>query len=258
MPSPFPGMDPYLEAQPFWADLHGTLLSVIKADLKQRLPLGYSVWSDVYIWLHEPDAETRRVKPDTLVSAQTSRPSVAAVATLSAPVYTILPAIRREGNKYLKIKETRSDRVVTVLELLSPANKTGGDDRDAYLAKRNEYLALRTNLVEIDLHRTGLRAPLGEPAPLNADYYAIVCRGIDFPKTSIWPISVRDPLPDVPIPLKPEDGIVILPLQTCFVAAYDQGPYQNEVDYLQPPRIPLTGADALWAKELLAKRQADT
>jgi hypothetical protein len=72
-------MDPYLEAQPDWGDLHATMISVMKAELNRRVPKGYSVWSDVYIWLHEPDAETRRGKPTA----------------------TILPAVRREGNKYL-------------------------------------------------------------------------------------------------------------------------------------------------------------
>src|SRR5687768_1818589 len=125
MPSPFPGMDPYLEGPPFWSDLHGSLLSSIKAELNRLLPENYSVWSDIYVWLHEPDFETRRGKADTL----------------AAPATSILPAVRREGNKYLKIKEVQSDRVITVLEFLSPANKTPGVDHDAFLAKRNEYLA---------------------------------------------------------------------------------------------------------------------
>src|SRR5207248_9608925 len=126
------------------------------------------------------------------------------VATLTAPTTTLLPAVRREGNKYLKIKEARSDRLITVIEFLSPANKTPGADRDAFLAKRNEYLATKTNIVEIDLHRTGRRMPMGEPAPPTADYYVFVCRAADFPKTGIWPFSVRHPLPEIPIPLKPE------------------------------------------------------
>jgi hypothetical protein len=253
MPSPFPGMDPYLESPPFWGDLHGSMLSAIKGQLKDRLPRGYSVWSDVYVWLHEPDAETRRGKPDDFVTSEHHSGSGLGVGTLPAPRTSLLPAIRREGNKYLKIKEVRSDRVITVIEFLSPANKKPGPDRDGYLAKRNEYLATGTNIVEIDLHRTGRRMPMGKPKPPPADYYVLVCQAVDFPKTGIWPFSVRDPLPDIPVPLKPRAGFVTLPLKTCFDAAYEQGPYDSEVDYARPPRIRLHGADAAWAEQTVLK-----
>jgi Protein of unknown function (DUF4058) len=251
MPSPFPGMDPYLEAQPFWGDLHATLVSVIKGALQKRVPANYAVWSDIYVWLHEPDAETRRGKPDDFVTASPGTAQAGSLVTLPARMTAILPAIRREGNKYLKIKEVGSDRVITVLELLSPANKTPGDEYDAFLAKRNEYLATKTNVVEIDLHRTGKRMPLGEPTPPPADYYAFVSRAADFPQTALWPISVREPLPDIAVPLKPEDGIVMLPLQGCFATAYDEGPYSRVIDYTRPPKIPLQGGDAAWAEALL-------
>lgn len=254
MPSPFPGMDPYLEAQPFWTVLHSTLITGMMSELKGNLPPGYSVWSDVYIWLHEPSAEKRLGRPDVLVAEKQKGRSNGATVTLPAPRSSMLPAVRREGSKYLKIKEIRSDRVVTVIELISPDVKRPGEDRDAYLAKRNEYLATGTNLVEIDLHRTGDRLPMGKPKPPAADYYVLVCRAVDFPRTALWPLSVREPLPDVPIPLKPEDGVVMLPLQSCFTWAYDQGPYDREVDYTQPPRVPLTGRDATWARNLVAKK----
>jgi hypothetical protein len=257
MPSPFPGMDPYLEAQPFWSPLHANLITLMQGELQKRVPRKYSVWSDRYIWLHEPDARTRtkRFEPDVFLSEEPgSREAKTGVAIYSAPATSLLPAIRRKGNRYLKIMEARSDRVVTVVELLSPANKRNGDDREAYLAKRNEYLATGTNLVEIDLHRTGRRMPLGKPRPPEADYYGLICRAVDFPKTAIWPFSVRDPLPEIPIPLKPEDGYVILPLQCCFDVAYDIGPYAKEVDYAKAPKVPLKKAEVSWAKKLLERK----
>jgi len=244
-------MDPYLEAQPFWNNLHTSMIVMMQSELKRRLPPNYTVWSDIYIWLHEPDAETRRGKPDDFVTSQAGAAHGSSLLTLPAPSTTMLPAIRREGNKYLKIKELRSERVITVLELLSPANKTSGEDYDAFLAKRKEYLATRTNVVEIDLHRTGKRMPLGKPAPPPADYYAFVSRASDFPQTAIWPFSVRDPLPEVAVPLKPEDGFIMFPLKAAFDAAYDLGPYDTAVDYTRPPRIPLKGKDALWVRTLL-------
>ena len=151
MKSPFPGMDPYLEANPFWAPLHSTLITGMQGELKRRVPPHYSVWPGQHIWIHEPDAETRlrTSEPDVAVSKHELGVSHGGggLAVLAAPATTLLPAVPRKGNRYLRIKEVRSERVVTVIELLSPANKTPGEDYEAYLSKRNEYFATGTNLV---------------------------------------------------------------------------------------------------------------
>src|SRR5215831_9828701 len=106
MASPFPGMDPYLEVDPFWSNFRSSLLTCIQGELKKRLPLHYSVWIDIRVGLD------------------------------------------REARKFLTIKEARSERVITVLEFLSPANKTPGEDHDAFLKNRNEQLAAGRNIVE--------------------------------------------------------------------------------------------------------------
>lgn len=254
MPSPFPGMDPYLESQPFWSPLHSGLITAMQRELKARVPRKYSVWTDLNIWLQEPGSEDEGdpFEPDVYLTEKSAESSGgAALAVINAPATTLLPAVRRKGSRFLRIMEARSDRVVTVVELLSPSNKKSGDDRKAYLAKRNEYLATGTNFVEIDLHRTGRRMPLGEPTPPEADYFVLVCRAAEFPRTALWPISVRDRLPEIAIPLMPEDGCALLPLQLCLDWAYDIGPYDNEIDYTQPPRIPLKGDDVAWAEQIV-------
>ncbi len=229
------------------------LISVMKIEIKKRLPANYSVWTDTYIWLHEPDAETRRGKPDVLVGGRCRAQAKRAAGVLTAPASTMLPAIKRESAKYLKIRDVQADRVVTVVELISPSSKEPGDDRDMFLVKRYDYLKNRTNVVEIDLHRGGLRLPLGKPQPPKGDYYVFVSRAIDYPKIAIWPLSVRERLPELSIPLNPEDGVIALPLQPCLDVAYDQGPYGNEVDYSKPPKTPLSIADSSWASKLLTK-----
>src|ERR1700730_12154409 len=105
MPSPFPGMDPYLEGQPFFSVLHGSMIQAMMSELKKRVPKRYTVWSDIYIWLHEPDAEVRKGKPDVLLAGKPANRAGVAVASIDAPAHSILPAVRREGNRYLMIKE---------------------------------------------------------------------------------------------------------------------------------------------------------
>ncbi|MCI0683713.1 MAG: DUF4058 family protein [Gemmataceae bacterium] len=244
-----------MEAGPFWPPLHSTFITGMQGELKARVPPQYSVWPGQHVWIHEPDAQTRlkSFQPDVTLSKKANGAvSACGLALLAAPAKTLLPAVARKGNRYLHIKEVRSERVVTAIELLSPANKKPGADYESYLSKRNEYFATGTNLVEIDLLRDGKRMPMGRPRPPKTDYYVLICRAIDFPGAAIWPWSVRERLPDLPIPLNPEDGFVNLPLQTCFDWAYDLGPYDKEVDYRRPPKIRLKEADAAWAKKLLA------
>jgi hypothetical protein len=257
MPSPFPGMDPYLEEPSLWPDLHLGMIAAMRAALNAQVPEGYAVYADRYVWLHEPDGDTRvRLgKPDVYLSERTEAvPGSRAEATLVVPTVVMLPVVRRQGNRYLRIIDRHSRRVVTVVELLSPTNKDPGEDRDAYLAKRNEYLATGTNLVEIDLLRAGGRLPLGEPPPPPADYYVLVCRAAELPRAGVWPFSVRDPLPTIPVPLNPEDAPVLLSLQPCLDRAYDEAAYSRELDYAVPPDPPLREPDATWARELLAHR----
>lgn len=255
MPSPFPGMDPYLESPETWSDFHGTFLLAIRAALNQSLPEHYVARWDRYVWIEEPEAgESRPLgRPDVFVTDRLGRDEGLPVgATLAAPVTVTLPAVDPKGKPYLKIVDTRGHRVVTILELLSPANKAAGRDRDGYLAKRQEYFRGGTNLVEIDLLRNGTRPP-AEPPLAPADYYVLVSRATDYPVAKVWPFSVRDPLPPVPVPLNPPDPPVMLALRPCLDRAYDEARFGDEIDYDQPPTPPLREPDATWARELLGR-----
>jgi hypothetical protein len=261
MPSPFPGMDPYVEEPSLWPDFHGTMIIAIRAALNAVLPEGYVAHVDQYVWLHEPDLPTRQRlgRPDSFVTdegpARTGQVSAeVALAALSAPAVSTLPVVRRPGPRYIRIRDAQGRRVVTVIELLSPANKDSGADRETYLAKRNEYLATGTNLVEIDLLRAGERLPLGEPAPTPADYYVFVSVATAFPHIGVWPFTVRDALPVVRVPLANGDAPVSVPLKPCFERAYAEARYERTLNYDGPPSPALREPDAAWARELLAAR----
>jgi hypothetical protein len=263
MPSPFPGMDPYLENPSRWPEFHGALLFCFRAALNAVLPPRYVASVDLHVWLHEPDAETRtRIgKPDVYLTDQpgtTGPASGGATATLPAPAVVLLPVVRRVGPRYLRILDSLDRRVVTVVELLSPSNKDLGADRDQYLAKRNEYLATGLNLVEIDLLRAGHRPSLGEPMPPPGAYLVFVSRAADFPQVGIWTFTIRDALPEIPVPLDPEDGVASLALKPCLDKVYDEARYATILNYTQDSVPPLVEPDATWARDLLAARAAPT
>jgi len=254
MKSPFPGMDPFLEEPNLWPDVHLSLVIAIRAQLNSKLPANYAAWADKYVWIHEPDATVRtRVRPDTFIVKHENGTAPQATVVVAAPATIVLPAAQHEGNKYLKIVDAKSRRLVTVIELLSPANKKAGPDREDYLTKRIDYLTAGVNFVEVDLLRAGERLPLGESLPIGFDYYAMVCRANQMPTAGFWPFTVRDPIPQIPIPLAVGDPDVLLDLRPCLDVAYEQGKYEIEIDYTAPPDPPLSGSDSVWSRGVLEK-----
>jgi hypothetical protein len=255
MPSPFPGMNPYLEHPEDWPDFHGAFLFALRAAINAVLPDRYVALVDRHVWLHDPDSEERLLLgiPDvTTVNEGGANEGTTAAVLEVAPITVTLPAVPHKGNLYIRLIDRAERKVVTVVELLSPSNKRAGRDRQAYLAKRDEYLASGTNLVEIDFLRAGQRMPLGEPPLAETDYYLFVSRAASYPKAGLWPFSVRDPMPPLLVPLLPGDVTPKIELKPCIDRAYDEGRYDKELDYLQSPVPPLREPDATWARELLA------
>jgi hypothetical protein len=254
-------MDPYIEASGLWGDFHGSMLAAIRAELNQRLPEGYAATIELYVWT--PERKTagrrRRVEPDVYVREEKRRPLQSAGTTaVVAPNTIVLPAVERRKRRHIKIVDVRTKQVITVVELLSPSNKEAGDDRKNYLDKRNEYLANGLNLVEIDLLRSGQRSPLGDPPPTIADFFVMVCRGWEFPRAGFWTFTIRDPLPEIPIPLIQELPESTLPLRACVDRAYDEGRYADSLSYAESLRPRLGKEDAAWVRKLLAEKSAGT
>ena len=259
MPSPFPGMDPYLEDPAGWGGVHLGLLYAIHAQLNDVLPDGFVAELDQYVWTREePDDDSARLgKPDVLVPKR--RPfragsrSAAAVATVPPTVLTRLPKQEVRTHRRVKITTDRGARVVTVVEVLSPSNKSAGDDRDVYLNKRREYFAARANVVEIDLLRAGHRLPMGHPDPPAADYYVFVSPANRLPNAQVWVFTVRDPIPVFAVPLTRDVPAIPLDLRRCLDRVYDDGRYPEKLDYAGRPVPPLRSPNAEWAAELLEK-----
>lgn len=260
MPSPFPGMDPYIEDPYFWSDFHGNFMGAIRAALNAVLPSRYIASTERHVWVRQVDTQKVRSlgDPDVQVADKgrsTQRGTAVATAPAPpalAPVLILLPLARQQGSRFVRIVDRRYRRIVTAVEVLSPSNKVAGEDGDVYRHKRNEYLGSRVNLVEIDFLRTGQRPALGAPPPKPSDYYVLVSRATAFPEVAFWPLSVRDPLPPLAIPLDPDVSDVALDLRACLDRAYEEGRYATDIDYSQPPIPPLNEGDAAWARELLA------
>lgn len=248
MPSPFPGMNPYLEQEDTWEDFHHNFLTRAQEALNPQLGADYLVKVEDRIYIRALSEEERRFfgRADVALSTFNEPGPVAAVANIAAPVELTLPEVESIRDSWLEIRDRRDRRVITVIELLSPTNKKRGPDHDAYLTKRNVVLGSQTNLVEIDLRRGGSRPTLPPLPP--CDYYVLVSQYESRPRIGFWPISLRDRLPSVPIPLAPDDPPVNLDLQRVLNQTYDLAGYGKYI-YAELPDPPLTPSDASWARQ---------
>lgn len=260
MPSPFPGMDPYLEHPLVWQDVHTSLAGEIRDPLVPRLRLRYVARLTRREIIDEPDAEELRVMmPDVAVVRQPPTEPLpqlegVAVAILPAPTTTVNVMGIPFRQVSVEIRDAVSGLLVTAIEILSPANKRlGAEAREAYLRKRHNLLASTAHLLEIDLLRRGERLPL-DPAPPPAPYYVVLSRLDRRPEAEVWPIRLQDHLPVVPVPLIPPDPDVPLDLGAALTAIYDRAGYDLDTHYSADPFPPLGGEDALWTVRLLQEK----
>ena len=254
MQSPFPGMDPYLEAPDLWPDVHSSLMNIFREQLAPLLAPKYvaELETQVVIGRVDDEHDPYSVRPDVTVAkvAETAVAASYAVAVEPTPVRVRVPmdAPTRLISVYLRQRE--SGKLVTVIELLSPVNKRRGKARQEYLDKRQTFLSTAIHLVEIDLLRAYPRMPFDSPLP-PADYLAMVCRAGERPHCDVWPIGVRQSLPTLGIPLRKPDPPVPLAMGQALATASQRARYDLRIDYTQPPVPPLSSVDAEWAEALL-------
>jgi hypothetical protein len=156
---------------------------------------------------------------------------------------------------------SQGHRLVTLIEIVSPANKSSGPDRDAYFQKQAEVLASDASLVEIDLLRGGKRlfaAPEVEARVAQhrtrVDYVALVNRAWKRDVYQIFPMELTKPLAVIPLPLRRGQAELAMNLQEFFSRAYAGGPYaRGAVDYTKPPHPPLPSELTSWAEECLRR-----
>jgi hypothetical protein len=257
-------MDPYLEHPARWQGLHLAFITYGQSALNALLPPQYVADIGERLYIVEPE---RSIYPDLMVVEHLPPPPPAdlgaggtAVATASDPSWVVVvhPAQFREA--FIRILTVAEEsRVVTVLEFLSPSNKTtGSDGRELYLTKQRELLDSQTHLIEIDLLRQGqhtVAPPRESLLPRGPwDYLASLHRGGLKGRYQVWPISLRQRLPRIDVPLADGDPDIVLDLQPVFDRCYDEGGYARRLDYHREPLPPLNADDAAWADQLLRER----
>jgi hypothetical protein len=258
MPSPFPGMDPFLEGY-LWPDVHHALANKIRQLLTPQLRPRYTARLEIYVVEdYAPEAEIGIMYPDVevlLVERAARLPSLVtatdATQGVGTPAPLTIPLLQPVAVRVVsvEIRDTANNQLVTSIEILSPVNKRE-PGLTVYRQKRQRLYDAGVHLIELDLLRRGTR-PFAHPRIADAAYVMSLTRaraGV----IAVWPIGLREPLPDIAVPLRAPDPDVLLELQPALAAIYDEAAYDLSIDYRQPPPPPaLSDGDTAWVRTLL-------
>jgi hypothetical protein len=266
-------MDPYLENPALWPDVHQSLITYIRDTLQPELRPNYLARIGERVYIAETESG-RNIYPDVTLLGRPMKEGAPASETPAAPVAEATPVVVREPftlmlpsgehrEPYLEITHSTGREVVTVIEVLSPANKTPGVGYEQYRKKQGEVLRSRAHLVEIDLLSQGLfvlafdsdegKRPDDVP---RSRYLISVSRAPDRTRFELYPLILPEPLPTFRIPLRAPDPDVPLNLQAVFNRCYENGRYADVVNYDEPPPAPLSLDEQHWVKTNLLKSQA--
>jgi hypothetical protein len=250
MPSPFPGMDPYLEHPGMWPEVHHRLISAIADALEQILSLDYRVAIEKRTYLSVPEDSVLVGIPDVSVyrKAETTTATAVMPETRSTSVTVTLPMPEEIKEGYLEIRDIATGEVVTAIEVLSPTNKRPGTGLDAYKSKRQTVLGSQTHLVEIDLLRGGEAMPMVGQVTAS-DYRILVSRSVSRPRAELYAFNLEESIPVVGIPLKTGEAEIPLDLQILLNGIYDRARYALTIDYTQIPVPALRKSAQDWAKQ---------
>lgn len=255
--SPFPGMDPYLER--FWNDVHGPLITYIKDELNELLPARFRATMQERVVIADLDQPLSGSRyPDVAIL---EAPIITGVGRATRSTRTLVrsPALLSYQGEplteyYIEIVDTKfGEKVVTAIEVLSPENKRPGDAMRQFQTRKAEYRMARVSRVEIDVVREGQRLfefPKRLLGPESGKpYYVTVYRAGRPGECELYGIDLRESLPVIRIPLRPQDPDVQLDLQPLIEHVYRTGRFP--IDYDEPCDPPLEGDDAAWARALL-------
>jgi len=262
MPCPFPGMDPYIERPEIWPDFHDRFVTFLCGLLQPVLRPRYIALTQDRLYVVEAD---RPIRPEVSVvrtSSRRSRGTATAVLEADEPA-AVFELWRDEIREPLIqiVEPAEGNRLVTVIEVLSPENKEGGPGRRSYVRKRDELWQGGANLVEIDLLHAGrptVRIASEQLESLRPWRYLVAVTRRWPSRQEVYVVPLEQRLPRVAIPLAEDDRDVPLDLQVAFARCWDEGPYPELLHYDAPAPGELTEQERQWCQRLIRDVFPDT
>lgn len=262
MPSPFPGMDPYLEKRTLWPDFHQRLITYISEQLQPQIRPRYNARIEERIHLIHPPQD---YYPDVSIirrPRQEPRTSATSTPAIADEPYLIKVLETEFREPYIEIVYLPTGDVVTTIELLSPINKTG-EGWQRYRQKQHQLLNSTTSLVEIDLLRFGEHTVAVPEQRMRGvtrwRYLVSVHRTGQYGEFEVYFIPLNARLPRCRIPLRMPDADAVLDLPAVFNRTYEVSGYEDFIDYNElPPGPPLSDEEIDWLDALLQEKGVRT
>ena len=224
MPSPLPGMDPFLEDPALWPSFHHQLVMCL-----------YQILLPGLVDRYRARVAQRNYKVERTPAA-------------------LADETRHED--FVEVRQRSDGRLVTLVDVVSPANKTAGSGRAAYLDTRREARNANANLVEIDLVLQGQPTlEYSRDGLPDWDYAVTVTRSTHPERYEIYTATLQKRLPRFRLPLAADDRDTVLDLHTAFTRCYDQGGFAARIDYACDPPVPLDDADRRWLDDVLIQQK---
>jgi hypothetical protein len=246
-------MDPYLEHPVLWPDVHNRLIAAIADELTPKVAPRYYIGLERRTYVLKPDDLVLIGRPDIAVVSHQPLSQPASLPLAQTGIFEVeVPMNDEVSENFLEVREVATGKLITILELLSPANKLHDEGREQYQRKRGQIFLAQTNLVEVDLLRAGEPMPVVGQA-VKGDYRILVSRGWERPRAQLYPFGVRQPIPVFPLPLLRQDETPEIDMGEILHALYDRARFDLRLDYTGPAVPPLSAEDSAWATVLIAE-----
>lgn len=250
MQNPFPGMNPYLEHPALWHQVHNRLIVAMADAITPQVAPKYRVSIEERIYTSIEDNLLVGIA-DVAGGGQQVSDAGTAMATKPIPVQVPMPMEVTE--RFLEVRLTQSGDVVCVIEVLSPKNKRSGIGRETYQSKRQKILQSQTNLIEIDLLRSG--NPMPVLVANEAPYRILVSRGYSRPAADA--LGLTQTLPTIPVPLMKGDAEPVVDLQVVLNDIYTRARFDLSIDYEKPLKPAFSDDETAWIETVLDKMRRD-
>ncbi len=251
MKTPFPGMDPYLEHRALWPDVYTHLIATLADTLTSLIAPDYDVKVESRTYIGEQNNTQHARRPGKHALAPVG--SLPLPTTFQSSATTVMEIDVLIGEKfsqrYLAIYNTRTDELITAIELLSPDHKSDPQEQAAYLSRRERWVLASTNFVEIDLLRAGEPMPIRQT--VESDYRILVNRGWKRNKASLYAFNLPAAIPAFPLPLQRHEAEPLIPLNDVVHDLYSRARFDLRIDYSELPPPPLTEEQVRWVRNIL-------